>query len=113
MRGSSKGSLYPLLWGNSLVVGILCLVFTCVFVNTVYGVSTATGSYDPYEVLGIKRSASPQDIRKAYKQLVVLWHPDKNKDVEAEDKFLLIKTAYEVCIDFHLKVSGFLVGYFT
>lgn len=112
MRGTSKGSSFPLIWENSLVVGILCLVFTCAFVNTVYGVSTATGSYDPYEVLGIKRSAGPQDIRKAYKQLVVLWHPDKNKDPEAEDKFMLIKTAYEVCMDIQYKMLSVLCRFF-
>lgn len=90
-----KGIGVPLC-GNSALFAVLGIVFACVFVNTAYGVTTANGGYDPYEVLGLKRSAGAQDIRKAYKQLVVQWHPDKNKDPEAEDKFVLIKSAYEV-----------------
>lgn len=84
-----------LVWGTFVVV-----VISCLFVCGADGVNSATGTYDPYDVLGLKRSASPQDIRKAYKQLVVLWHPDKNKEPEAEDKFVLIKSAYEVNLYF-------------
>lgn len=89
--GGSLGKSY-------LVVVILGLVLlVCISVNSAYGVTTASGSFNPYEVLGLTRSASPQEIRKAYKQLVVLWHPDKNKgSAAAEDKFVLIKNSYEV-----------------
>lgn len=89
-----------LLHHNALLVTVfLAICLVCVFVNTASGVATSPGNFDPYEVLGVKRSASPQDIKKAYRQLVVIWHPDKNKDVDAEDKFVLINSAYEVHLE--------------
>ncbi|XP_008571073.1 PREDICTED: dnaJ homolog subfamily C member 16 [Galeopterus variegatus] len=52
--------------------------------------------FDPYKVLGVSRTASQADIKKAYKKLAREWHPDKNKDPGAEDKFIQISKAYEV-----------------
>ena len=54
-----------------------------------------------YETLGIPRDASGKDIKKAYRNLAVKWHPDKNpKDQEtATKKFQEISTAYEVLSD--------------
>ncbi|XP_061040893.1 dnaJ homolog subfamily C member 16 isoform X2 [Eubalaena glacialis] len=52
--------------------------------------------FDPYRVLGVSRTASQADIKKAYKKLAREWHPDKNKDPGAEDKFIQISKAYEI-----------------
>ena len=49
-----------------------------------------------YDVLGLDKSASPDDIRKAYRKLVMIHHPDKGGDPE---KFKKIQTAYEVLSD--------------
>lgn len=53
---------------------------------------------DYYEVLGVQRYASPEDIKKAYRKVALRWHPDKNpenKD-EAERKFKEVAEAYEI-----------------
>lgn len=52
---------------------------------------------DYYEVLGVDRGASDQDIKKAYRRLAMKYHPDRNPDSkEAEDKFKEAKEAFEV-----------------
>lgn len=50
---------------------------------------------DYYEILEIKRDATPSDIKKAYHKLALKWHPDKNKDPNAVEKFKLISEAYD------------------
>ncbi|CAF3766319.1 unnamed protein product [Rotaria socialis] len=54
---------------------------------------------DYYKELGITRHAIAADIRTAYKRLALLWHPDRNKDSDAEEKFKKIKQAYDVLSD--------------
>ncbi|XP_066297311.1 dnaJ homolog subfamily C member 16-like [Branchiostoma lanceolatum] len=54
---------------------------------------------DPYQVLGVDRSADERDVKKAYRRLSREWHPDKNKDPGAEQKFIEINQAYEVLSD--------------
>jgi DnaJ-class molecular chaperone len=53
-----------------------------------------------YGVLGVSRDASAEDIKKAYKKLAMIHHPDKNKgDEKAEEKFKEISAAYNVLSD--------------
>jgi len=55
---------------------------------------------DYYEVLGVEKSASKDDIKKAYRKLAVKYHPDRNPgDKEAEEKFKEATEAYEVLSD--------------
>ena len=52
---------------------------------------------DYYEVLGVNRDASEEDIRKAYRKLAMAHHPDRNpENPKAEEKFKEAKEAYEV-----------------
>ena len=55
---------------------------------------------DYYDVLGINKSASPEDIKSAYRKLAVKYHPDKNPgDKAAEDKFKEASEAYGILSD--------------
>jgi curved DNA-binding protein len=55
---------------------------------------------DYYEVLGVKKDSSTQDIKKAYRKLAMKYHPDRNKgDKEAEEKFKKLSEAYAVLSD--------------
>lgn len=54
---------------------------------------------DYYEVLGVAKTASADEIKKAYRKLAMKYHPDVNKDPGAEDKFKEINEAYEVLSD--------------
>ncbi len=51
---------------------------------------------DYYEVLGLERNASSDEIRKAYRRLARQYHPDVNKDPNAEETFKEVNEAYEV-----------------
>lgn len=54
---------------------------------------------DYYEVLGLSKGASDDDIKKAYRKLAKKYHPDVNKAADAEEKFKEINEAYEVLSD--------------
>lgn len=54
---------------------------------------------DYYEVLGVTKSATPAEIKSAYRKLALEWHPDKNKSPEAGEKFKEINEAYAVLSD--------------
>lgn len=52
-----------------------------------------------YAVLGIKRKATPEEIKKAYRLAAKTWHPDVNREPDAHEQFLRIQRAYEILSD--------------
>eukprot|EP00808_Paulinella_micropora_P004191 g2819.t1 len=82
----SPGCMITLMW-----CGVLLMAFS---VHAMF-----CGDQNCYEVLGVTADASQADIKKAYRTLAKVYHPDKNKEADAEQRFLLIAEAYEVLGD--------------
>lgn len=81
-----------------LIPFLLLLMF---FSSSVYGFieSLYCGTENCYDVLGVYRDTSKGEIAKAYRKLARKYHPDRYKGEDAEQKFQLIATAYEVLKD--------------
>jgi len=58
-----------------------------------------TSEEDYYSILGVSRGAGKDEIKKSYRKLALQYHPDRNKDPGAEDKFKQISEAYAVLSD--------------
>jgi len=59
---------------------------------------------DYYEVLGVSKTSSPDEIKNQYRKLAKQYHPDRNKD-SSEEKMAQINKAYEVLSDKKLKAE--------
>ncbi|XP_059920756.1 dnaJ homolog subfamily B member 5 [Gadus macrocephalus] len=54
---------------------------------------------DYYQTLGIPKASNEEEIKKAYRRMALRFHPDKNTEANAEDKFKEVAEAYEVLSD--------------
>ena len=72
------------------------LVYVCALVSSDAEIKT----YDPFAILGIEPGANARQMKKAYRQQSLKWHPDKNPgDEEAAAMFMSIRKAYEALTD--------------
>jgi DnaJ homolog subfamily B member 4 len=78
---------------------LLLLIFVLAVLTTT--LAHAKEETDYYKILGVKRGATEDQIKKAFKKLAVRFHPDKNQDnpEEAKVKFQKIANAYETLSD--------------
>jgi DnaJ family protein B protein 11 len=94
------------------------------FLNLVLLSSLASANRDFYKILGVSKSATKNEIKKAYRSMAKSMHPDKNKDdPQASDKFSDLSAAYEIlsdeekrklydrCGEGELDLLGFLMGF--
>ena len=74
------------------------LFFSLIILTTFLSIKEISCEKDLYKILGVKRDATANDIKHKYRQLSKIYHPDKNKSKEAEEKYKEINEAYEILI---------------
>ena len=76
-------------------------VALCSVSSQVYGANDGNGLKDYYKILGLQKTATESEIKKAHNKLAIKWHPDKNRDNRevARKRFIEIQEAYEVLKD--------------
>jgi DnaJ-related protein SCJ1 len=81
-----------------LLVVVVVVVLSCLL--SLFIIPVEAEEKDYYQILGISRQASLREIKKAYRELSLKYHPDKNKeDPNAQKKFVEISNAYDVLSD--------------
>ncbi|XP_052174022.1 dnaJ protein ERDJ3A [Diospyros lotus] len=73
--------------------------FPVIFCASFLIFSLAAKTLDPYKVLGVERNANQREIQKAFHKLSLQYHPDKNKNKGAQEKFAEINNAYDILSD--------------
>jgi hypothetical protein len=67
--------------------------------NPIWTGKTALNHRSPYQIFGIPVGASLKEIQRAYRKLILKYHPDRNPgDAEAAEKFMAVQRAYEILL---------------
>jgi len=99
---SSRSLLFTRGWVfRAVVLAMLWfwLLYIVVQVRTVLATSERYQNFDPFEILGVGRSTTQSDIKKAFRKLSLKYHPDKDPSPAAKEKFLLAKKAHDSLAD--------------
>ncbi len=78
---------------NFLPISLFSIIIIISFISEI------SSEKDLYKILGVKRDATANEIKHKYRQLSKIYHPDKNKSKDAEEKYKEINEAYEVLHD--------------
>ncbi len=74
-------------------------IFTFLIIIIVTIIEEISAEEDLYKILGVKRDATANEIKRKYRQLSKKYHPDKNKSKEASEKYVKINEAYDILSD--------------
>lgn len=91
----------------SLISGWLLLILLAIKVSQF---DYEMANFDPYEILGVPLGSSQNEVKKAYRRLSVIWHPDK--ETGNEKHFMKITKAYQVLELFSILKNVFLLQIF-
>ncbi|CAE7823385.1 ERDJ2 [Symbiodinium sp. CCMP2592] len=75
------------------------LTYIIIQVRQVLATSALYQNFDPYEILDVGMTSSTSQVKKAFHKLSLKYHPDKNQEEGAAEKFMLIKKAYDALTD--------------
>lgn len=78
--------------------------------GTVHAGTSSYGNRDPYDVLGVSREATPQEIKRAYRKKALTLHPDVNKAPDAKERFMEAKNAYQEILELKQGQRGRFTG---
>ncbi|OAY82230.1 DnaJ protein ERDJ2A [Ananas comosus] len=101
--GKYRKSIYKRISNFSTYTNLTILLLWVIMVILVYyikHISREVQPFEPYNILGLEPGASESDIKKSYRRLSILYHPDKNPDPEAHKYFVeFISKAYQALTD--------------
>ena len=84
--------------------------FLCVGLESADGATSSSTAKDLYKILGVKKTATESEIKKAFRKLALKYHPDRNKEKNAEEQFREIARGMRKIIwsiDWLIDFSGF------